>query len=286
MEHHSNLVPWQQLCKEKNAKLRIIPFNDEGELIIGKLEKLLSKKTKLVALSYVSNTLGSINPVKKIIRLAHDYNSAVLIDAAQAVQHFPIDVQYLDCDFFVFSGHKMYAEPGVGVLYAKKPWLYKLPPIRYGGGMVDRVSFNSTTFAHPPLKFEAGTGNITAVISLASAIEYIEKIGLPNIKKHEDNLVSYAVEQLRSIEGLKIYAHPKQRCALISFNIEKIHHFDAMMILDKIGIAVRSGKHCAEPVMKHYNISGTIRASFAMYNTKEEIDRLIKGLIKVKELHT
>ncbi len=285
MEHHSNIVPWQQLCKEKKAVLKIVPFTDDGILIIEELERLLSKKTKLIALSFVSNTLGSINPVREIIRLAHDQNVAVLIDAAQAVQHFPINVQDLDCDFFVFSGHKMYAEPGVGVLYAKQPWPNKLPPIKFGGGMVDRVSFENTTFAPPPLKFEAGTGNISAVISLGSAVDYIKKIGINHIKKHEDSLVTYAVDKLRSFDGLTTYGNPPERCALISFNIKKVHHFDAMMILDKLGIAVRSGKHCAEPVMNHYNISGAIRASFALYNTKEEIDRLIKGLKKVQEMH-
>ncbi len=285
MEHHSNIVPWQQLCKEKKAKLRIIPFKDDGVLIIEELGRLLTNKTKLIAISFVSNTLGSINPVKEIIRQAHEKNVAVLIDAAQAVQHFPTDVQDLDCDFFVFSGHKIYADTGVGVLYAKKRWLNKLPPIKFGGGMVDQVGFNKATFAPLPLKFEAGTSNISAVISLGSAIDYIKKIGFNQIKKHEDNLVNYAVEQLRSIKGVTIYGDPPERCALISFNIKKIHHYDAMIILDKIGIAVRSGKHCAEPVMKHYNISGTIRASFAVYNTKEEIDRLIRGLKKVQEMH-
>jgi cysteine desulfurase/selenocysteine lyase len=285
MEHHSNIVPWQQLCKEKKAVLKILPFSDDGVLIVDELERLLTKKTKMIALSFVSNTLGSINPVKEIIRIAHDQNVPVLIDGAQAVQHFPINVQDLDCDFFVFSGHKMYAEPGVGVLYAKQSWLNSLSPIKFGGGMVDRVSFENTTFSPPPLKFEAGTGNISAVISLGSAIDYIKKIGINHIKKHEDGLLTYGLNKLQSLDGLTIYGDSPERCGLISFNIKKVHHFDAMMILDKFGIAVRSGKHCAEPVMDHYNISGAIRASFAVYNTEEEIDRLIKGLKKVQEMH-
>jgi cysteine desulfurase/selenocysteine lyase len=284
MEHHSNIVPWQQLCKEKKAVLKIIPFNDDGVLLIDQFEKMLNKKTKLVALTFVSNTLGTINPIREIIKIAHDFDVPVLVDAAQAVPHFRINVHKLDCDFFVFSGHKMYAGTGVGVLYAKQKWLEIIPPFKYGGGMVDSVSFEKTTFSKPPLKFEAGTSNISAVISLGKAIEYLTKIGIKSINEHEHDLLFYALDQLGSFDGLTIYGNPPQRCSIISFNLKHVHHYDAMMILDKLGIAVRSGKHCAEPVMHHYKIPGTIRASFALYNTKEEIDILIKGIKKVQEM--
>lgn len=285
MEHHSNIVPWQQYCKEKNAEIKTISFTDQGVLRIDQFDELLTEKTKLVALTFVSNTLGTINPIKEIIHRAHKRDIPVLIDAAQAVQHVPINVQNLDCDFFVFSGHKMYAETGVGVLYAKEEWLDVLPPFKYGGGMVDKVSFEKTTFVKPPLKFEAGTCNISAAISLGAAIEYLNDIGIKNIQDYENDLVSYAMKQLESIDGLTIYGNPPQRCGIISFNLKKIHHYDAMMILDKMGIAVRSGKHCAEPVMDHYGISGMIRVSFALYNTREEIDRLMQGIKKVQEIH-
>lgn len=285
MEHHSNIVPWQQICKEKKAILKVIPFNDNGILDLEVFEELLSKKTIIVALSHVSNTLGTINPINKIIDRAHDYNVPVLIDAAQSIQHLPINVQNLDCDFLVFSGHKMYAETGIGVLYAKECWLKQLNPITFGGGMIEHVSFEKTTFTQPPLKFEAGTGNITAAISLGAAIDYIKNIGLKSIMNHENQLISYAIDELQNLDGIKIYGNPSNRCGLVSFNLDKIYHYDAMMILDKLGIAVRSGKHCAEPVMQHYAIPGTIRASVAMYNNKNDIDRLIKGLEKVQEMH-
>ena len=285
MEHHSNIIPWQQLCQRKKAVLKIIPFNDNGVLQIDRFKNLLTEHTKLISLTYVSNVLGTINPVKKVIEMAHEYDVPVLIDGAQAVQHLPVNVTELDCDFFVFSGHKMYAETGIGVLYGKKKWLDQLPPFKFGGGMVDKVSFENTTFAEPPLKFEAGTSHISGVISLGVAIDYLNTIGLESIKKHENDLVMYAVDQLKKIAGLTIYGNQLKRCGMVSFNLINVHHYDAMMILDKLGIAVRSGKHCAEPVMNHYKIPGTIRASFAMYNTKEEIDLLIKGLKKVQEMH-
>lgn len=285
MEHHSNLVPWQMLCDQKNAKLKIIPFNDDGDLIIDRFKQLITDKTKIIALTFVSNVLGTINPVKEIIQIAHEKRIPVLIDGAQAVQHIPVDVQDIDCDFFVFSGHKMYAETGVGVLYAKQKWLKIIPPYMFGGGMIESVSFERTTFVEPPFKFEAGTGNISGVLSLGVAIDYINNIGISKIKRHEDDLVNYAIDQLSNFNGLTIYANPKKRCGIISFNLKDIQHYDVMILLDKLGIAVRSGKHCAEPIMNHYNIKGSVRASFAVYNSKEEIDRLLNGLKKVQEIH-
>jgi cysteine desulfurase / selenocysteine lyase len=285
MEHYSNFVPWQILCNEKHAKLKIIPLNNAGDLQITQLKQLITDKTKLIALTFVSNVLGTINPVKEIIKLAHGKNVPVLIDAAQAVQHIPIDVQDIDCDFFVFSGHKMYAETGLGVLYAKQKWLEIMSPCMYGGGMINKVSFEKTTFADPPYKFEAGTGNISAALSLAEAIDYINNIGIRKIQDHENELVRYAIDQLSSLKRLSIYGDPKQRCGIISFNLQDIHHYDVMMILDKMGIAVRSGKHCAEPLMNHYNIKGCVRASFAVYNSKEEIDGFLIGLKKVQEIY-
>jgi len=285
MEHHSNIVPWQMLCENKGAKLKIIPFDNNGTLMIDKLRNLITDKTKLISLTYVSNVLGTINPVKDVIKIAHKKDIPVLIDGAQAVQHIPIDVQDLDCDFFVFSGHKIYAETGVGVLYAKEKWLEAMPPYKYGGGMISKVSFKKTTFADIPFKFEAGTGNISAVISLGKAIEYVNNIGIKEIEKHENMLMNYALDQLSALSGVTIYGNAPKRCGIISFNLENIHHYDAVMILDKMGIAVRSGKHCAEPVMSHYGINGSIRVSFAIFNSKEDIDILIKGLKKVQELH-
>jgi len=285
MEHHSNIVPWQMLCENKEAKLKIIPFDNNGVLMIDNLKNLISDKTKLISLTYVSNVLGTINPVKDVIKLAHTKEIPVLIDGAQAIQRIPIDVQDLDCDFFVFSGHKIYAETGVGILYAKEKWLKAMPPYKYGGGMISNVSFKKTIFADIPFKFEAGTSNISAVLSLGKAIEYVNNIGIKEIEKHELELTKYAYEQLSALKGITIYGNAPKRCCVISFNLKNIHHYDAVMILDKMGIALRSGTHCAEPVMKHYGIKGSIRTSFAIYNSKEDIDILIKGLKKVKEMH-
>ena len=285
MEHHSNIIPWQVLCENKGAKLKIIPIDENGTLNINKLKHLLTEKTKLVSITYVSNVLGTINPIKEIIEIAHSKDIPVLVDGAQAVQHLPVDVQDLDCDFFVFSGHKMYAETGVGVLYAKEKWLEIMPPYKYGGGMISKVSFEKTTFAEVPFKFEAGTSNISAVISLGRAIDYINDIGIENIKKYEDKLFDYALGKIQELGGITIYGNAPERCAMISFNLENINHYDSVMILDKMGIALRSGTHCAEPLMKHLEINGNIRVSFALYNTKEDIDRLIEGLKKVQEIH-
>jgi cysteine desulfurase/selenocysteine lyase len=285
MEHHSNIVPWQILCEEKEAKLKVVPFNDIGVLQIDTLKQYITKKTKFISLTYVSNVLGTINPIKEIISIAHKHNIPVLIDGAQAIQHIPINVQDLDCDFFAFSGHKIYAETGVGVLYAKEKWLKTLPPYKYGGGMISKVSFNKTTFADIPFKFEAGTNNISAVISLGSAIDYIQTIGIETIQKYETELMIYLYNQLNSLDGVTIYGTAPKRCGIISFNLEHIHHYDAVMLLDKMGIAVRSGTHCAEPVMTHYNIKGSIRASIALYNSKTDIDRFIEGLKKVQHMY-
>ena len=285
MEHHSNIVPWQMVCEHKGAKLKIIPFDTNGTLLIDELENLITEKTKIISLIYVSNVLGTINPVKEVIKIAHARDIPVLIDGAQAVQHIFIDVQDLGCDFFVFSGHKIYAETGVGVLYAKEKWLEAMPPYKYGGGMISKVSFKKTTFADIPFKFEAGTSNISGVISLGKALDYVNTIGIEEIQKYESELMNYAFDQLNALEGITIYGNAPKRCSIISFNIENIHHYDAVLILDKMGIAVRSGTHCAEPVMSHYGINGSIRASFAFYNSKDDIDRLINGLKKVQEMH-
>lgn len=285
MEHHSNIVPWQMVCEHKGAKLKIIPFDTKGTLLIDELENLITEKTKIISLIYVSNVLGTINPVKEVIKIAHARDIPVLIDGAQAVQHILIDVQDLGCDFFVFSGHKIYAETGVGVLYAKEKWLEAMPPYKYGGGMISKVSFKKTTFADIPFKFEAGTSNISGVISLGKALDYVNTMGIEEIQKYESELMNYAFDQLNALEGITIYGNAPKRCSIISFNIENIHHYDAVLILDKMGIAVRSGTHCAEPVMNHYGINGSIRASFAFYNSKDDIDRLINGLKKVQEMH-
>jgi cysteine desulfurase/selenocysteine lyase len=285
MEHHSNIVPWQMLCENKKAKLRIIPVDKNGDLNLDMLNKLITEKTKMISLTHISNVLGTLNPVKEIIELAHRKNIPVLIDGAQAIPRIPINVQRLNCDFYVFSGHKIYAETGVGVLYATEKWLNAIPPYKYGGGMISKVSFDKTTFAELPFKFEAGTSNISAVISLGKAIDYIEKIGINEIEKHENFLTKYACEKLSNLQGITIYGDPQKRCGVISFNLDNIHHYDAVMILDKMGIALRSGTHCAEPLMNHYNIKGNIRASFAIYNSKEDIDKLVNGIKKVQEMH-
>lgn len=284
MEHHSNIVPWQVVCDRLNATLKIIPFDDDGVLRTYMLNELLTEKTKLVAVTYVSNVLGTVNPIDEIVQKAHEFDVPVLVDAAQAVQHIPLDVQELDCDFLAFSGHKMYAETGIGVLYGKEKWLELMPPYQFGGGMISSVHFDRTTFADLPLKFEAGTHNIAAAVSMDAVINYIYKVGIRNINKYEHDLMEYALDKIGNFDGAIIYGNATERCGAIAFNLEDIHPYDACMLLDKMGIAVRSGKHCAEPVMLHYGIDGCLRASFAMYNTMEEIDELITGLQKVKEM--
>jgi len=284
MEHHSNLVPWQMLCERKNAKLKIIPFDKNGELEFDMIEGLLSEKTKLLAVTHVSNSLGTINPVKEIIKLAHSKNVPVLIDGAQSIQHTIIDVQEIDCDFYVFSGHKIYAETGIGVLYGKEKYLNQIPPYQSGGDMVDHVTLEKSTYLGLPFKFEAGTTNYVGAISLGAAIDYINEIGLQNIANYEAELLKYATDKLKGIAGLTIYGNAKNKAATISFLLKNIHHYDAGMILDKMGIAVRTGSHCTHPVMDFFDILGTIRASFAFYNTKEEIDKLVEAILKVKQM--
>lgn len=284
MEHHANIVPWQMLCERKQAKLKVIPINDLGELELDKLDSLFSKKTRLMAITYVSNALGTVNPVKKIIQTAHRYNVPVLIDGAQAVQHIEVDVQQLDCDFFVFSGHKIYGPTGIGVLYGKEQWLEKLPPYQGGGDMVDVVSFEKTTYGELPFKFEAGTTNYIGAAGLQKAIAYLSSLGLDNIAKHETEVLDYATNKLSQIPGIKIYGKAAHKVVILSFLLDNIHAYDTGMIIDKMGIAVRTGTHCAQPVMQKYGIDGTIRASLGLYNTKEEIDRLIEAILKAKEL--
>ena len=283
-EHHSNIVPWQMLCSRKNAVLKVIPADENGELIINEYKKLLNPKTKLIAVAHIANSTGVINPIKEIIDAAHNNGTYVLIDGAQAVQHKQVDVQSLDCDFYAFSGHKMFAETGIGVLYGKKEILEEIPPYQGGGDMIKTVSFEKTEYADLPYKFEAGTSNYVGAISIAKAIEYMQSIGLDEIETYEKELLKYATNKLLLIDKIKIYGQTERKISAISFLLNGIHHYDTGMILDKLGIAVRTGTHCAEPTMKHFGIDGTVRASFAMYNTKEDIDKLYEGLIRVKKM--
>jgi len=278
MEHHSNIVPWQMLCEERGATLKVIPMNGEGELDMEAYKALLNAKTKLVSVNYVSNALGTINPVREIIQLAHAQGVPVLLDAAQAVQHIKIDVQELDVDFLAFSGHKMYGPTGVGVLYGKEEWLNKIPPYQGGGDMIKDVTFEKTTYNELPFKFEAGTPNIEAGIALNAAIDYINDLGIDNIKAYEDELLAYATEQLSTVEGIRFIGTAKEKSSVISFVVDGTHPYDIGVILDKLGIAVRTGHHCAQPVMDQFHIPGTVRASLAVYNTKEEIDALVAGV--------
>lgn len=281
MEHHSNIVPWQQLCEDRKAILRFIPINEAGELILEELPKLITPKTKLVSFTQISNTLGTINPVKEMIATIRSLSKAtILIDGAQAVPHLKPDVQDLDCDFYVFSGHKLFGPTGVGVLYAKEEWLQKFGPYQTGGGTIKTVTLQKTEFADSPLKFEAGTPHIEGGIGLAAAIKYVTEIGFENIHKHEDDLLHYATKQLKEIEGLVIYGNAKHKTSVMSFNVGSIHPFDIGTLLDKYGVAIRSGHHCTQPLWQYYNIPGTIRASFAFYNTFEEVDIFIEALKK------
>jgi len=282
LEHHSNIVPWQLLCERTGAKLKVIPINEKGELIIDKFEELLTNKTKIVAVNHVSNALGTINPIKKIIDKSHEFGAAVLIDGAQATPHIQADFQELDCDFYCASAHKMYGPTGIGFLYGKEVWLNKLSPYHGGGEMIKTVTFEKTTYADLPHKFEAGTPNIAAGIAFGTALDYMQEIGIENIAKYEDELLQYATKKLLEIDGLSIYGTSKNKASVISFNIKNIHPFDMGSIVDKLGIAVRTGHHCTQPIMQHFNIPGTIRASFAFYNTKEEIDSFIKAIKRAK----
>ena len=282
LEHHSNIVPWQFLCEKTGAKLVVIPMNEKGELIISEFDKLLTEKTKIVTVNHISNALGTVNPIEYIIKKAHDVGAAVLIDGAQATPHLRPDVQALDCDFYVFSGHKVCGPTGVGILYGKEEWLRKLPPYQGGGEMIAEVTFEKTTYADLPHKFEAGTPNIEGGIVLGTAIDYMNSIGFENIAAYEQELLDYGTKRLQEIEGLTIYGTGENKASVISFNIEGIHPYDIGTIIDKLGIAVRTGHHCAQPIMNFFNIPGTIRASFAFYNTKEEIDIFVEAVKKAQ----
>lgn len=295
MEHHSNIVPWQLQAHKRGIKLRVIPMTDGGVLDLEAYKGLFNEKTRMVSVMHVSNVLGTVNPVKQMIAIAHEHDVPVMVDGAQSAPHFAIDVQDLDCDFFVFSGHKMYGPTGIGVLYGKESWLEKLPPYQGGGEMIEHVSFEKTTFERPPLKFEAGTPDYVATHGLAKAIEYMEHLGLDNIEHHERELTRYALSQLRDIPGMHIYGHAAdllsdglandmQGDAVISFNVGDIHHMDMGTLLDQLGIAVRTGHHCAQPLMDRLGVLGTVRASFALYNTREEVDVLVAGIRRVSQM--
>jgi len=282
MEHHSNIVPWQMLCERTGAVLKVIPMNEEGELLMNEYDKLLSEKTKLVFVNHVSNALGTINPIKEIIDKAHQVGAAVLIDGAQSCPHIKADVQALDVDFYVASAHKLCGPTGVGILYGKETWLNKLPPYQGGGEMIKEVTFEKTTYADLPYKFEAGTPNIAGVIAFGTAIDYLNNLGFDNIAAYENELLQYATKKLLQIEGLKIYGTSEHKTSVISFNINEIHPYDIGTIIDKLGVEVRTGHHCAQPIMDFYKIPGTVRASFSFYNTFEEADVLYNALLKAK----
>lgn len=284
MEHHANIVSWQLQEPIRGIKLKVIPINDKGELMLDEMEKLISPKTRLISVTHVSNVLGTVNPVDQITEIAHKHNIPVLIDAAQSVQHMTLDVQKLDCDFLVFSGHKVYGPNGVGVLYGKEKWLNQMPPYQGGGEMIKTVSFKESTFNELPFKFEAGTPDYPGVIALATALKYIKNIGLDSIKAYEDELLRYCTDELLKIEGLQIYGTSDKKSSVISFLVDNIHHYDMGMLLDKMGIAVRTGHHCAQPLMDELGVDGTVRASLAFYNTKEEIDQLVIGVKKVASM--
>ena len=284
MEHHSNIVPWQLQARKKGIVLKVIPMTDDGELIMSEYEKLFSPKTRFVSVTHVSNVLGTVNPVDQLVKIAHNHGVPILVDGAQSAPHFKIDVQQMDCDFFVFSGHKMYGPTGIGVLYGKEDWLDKLPPYQGGGEMISHVSFEHTTFEEPPLKFEAGTPDYIASNGLGKAIDYMESIGMDNIQAHEQQLTAYAMQRLQQISDMRIFGKACHKDAVVSFLVGNIHHMDMGTLLDQLGIAVRTGHHCAQPLMDRLGILGTVRASFALYNTTEEIDVLAEGIEKVSKM--
>jgi cysteine desulfurase/selenocysteine lyase len=284
MEHHSNIVPWQMLCKEKNAVLKVIPVNDSGELIIEEFVKLISPRTKFISVVYASNSLGTVNPVKTIIDIAHQNGIPVLIDAAQAINHIPIDVQELDCDFLAFSGHKIYGPTGIGILYGKINHLEAMPPYMGGGDMISKVTFEETTYNELPHKFEAGTPDIAGAIGLGAAIEYVKKIGLDNIAAHENELLMTATESISDLKGLRIIGTSKNKIGVLSFHLENIHPHDVGTFLDFEGVAIRTGHHCTQPLMNRFGVPATSRASFGLYNTKEEVNILVNGLKKILEV--
>ncbi len=284
MEHHSNIVPWQLQAARKGISLRVIPMNDKGELLLDEYEKLFTERTKIVSVTHVSNVLGTVNPVKEIVRIAHEHGVPVMVDGAQSTPHFAVDVQDIDCDFFAFSGHKMYGPTGVGVLYGKEDWLDRMPPYQGGGEMIESVSFEKTVFEHLPFKFEAGTPDYVATHGLATAIDYISSIGIDNISRHEQELTRYCMERMQEIDGIRLFGTANDKDAVVSFLVGDIHHLDMGTLLDRLGIAVRTGHHCAQPLMIRLGIQGTVRASFAMYNTKEEIDVLVEGIKRVSNM--
>ncbi len=281
MEHHSNIVPWQLQAAKRGIALKVIPIDDSGNLLMDEYEKLFSDRTKIVSVAHVSNTLGTVNPVKDIVRIAHEHGVPVLVDGAQSTPHFKVDVQDLDCDFFAFSGHKIYGPTGVGVLYGKEEWLDRLPPYQGGGEMIESVSFERTVFERLPFKFEAGTPDYVATHGLATALNYVSALGMDNIAAHERELTAYCMEQMQTIPGIRLFGTTPGKDAVVSFLVGDIHHLDMGTLLDRLGIAVRTGHHCAQPVMDRLGVQGVVRASFALYNTKEEIDALVSGVKRV-----
>ena len=284
MEHHSNIVPWQLQAAKKGISIRVIPMTDEGELRLDEYEKLFTERTKIVSVTHVSNVLGTVNPVEEMIHIAHEHGVPVMVDGAQSTPHFAVDVQAMDCDFFAFSGHKMYGPTGIGVLYGKEEWLDRLPPYQGGGEMIESVSFEKTVFEHLPFKFEAGTPDYVATTGLAKAIDYMTAVGMDNIQRHERELTEYAMQRLSEVEGIRIFGRAPRKDAVVSFLVGDIHHLDMGTLLDRLGIAVRTGHHCAQPLMIRLGIQGTVRASFAMYNTCEEIDALASGIERVSKM--
>ena len=291
MEHHSNIVPWQLQASRRGIVLRVLPMSDDGILQIDRLEQLISDKTRLISVAHVSNVLGTVNPVKEIVRIAHSHDVPILVDGAQSTPHFTVDVQDIGCDFFAFSGHKMYGPTGIGVLYGKEEWLEKMPPYQGGGEMIESVSFDRTTFGQLPFKFEAGTPDFVATHGLATAIRYVSELGMDNIRQHEQQLTDYCMQQLQGIDGIRIYGPRSSgsqssalKDAVVSFNVGSIHHLDIGTLLDRLGIAVRTGHHCAQPLMDRLGVQGTVRASFALYNTKEEIDSFVAALRRVVQM--
>lgn len=284
IEHHSNIVPWQMMCERKGAHLKVMPMNDDGELLLHEYEALINEKTRIVCCTHVSNVLGTINPVKEVVRIAHEHGVPVLIDGAQSTPHMKVDMLDIDCDFFAFSGHKVYGPTGIGVLYGKERWLDKLPPYQGGGEMIKNVSFEKTTYNELPYKFEAGTPDYIASHALAKAIDYVTTLGMDNIYEHEQQLTSYAMERMAEIEGMRIFGPKHHHDAVISFLVGNIHHLDMGTLLDRLGIAVRTGHHCAEPLMHRLGIEGTVRASFGLYNTKDEVDVLVEGIKRVARM--
>lgn len=284
MEHHSNIVPWQLLQARKGIVLKVIPMNDRGELLLDAYRELFTERTRLVCVAHVSNVLGTVNPVKEMIRTAHSHGVPVLIDGAQSIPHMPVDVQELDADFYVFSGHKVYGPTGVGVLYGKEDWLDRLPPYQGGGEMIQHVSFERTTFNELPFKFEAGTPDYIGTTALARALDYVTALGMDRIAAHEHDLTTYAMERLRQVPGMRIFGEAAEKGSVISFLVGDIHHFDMGTLLDRLGIAVRTGHHCAQPLMQRLGIEGTVRASFGLYNTRQEVDALVDGVVRVSRM--